>query len=76
MGSCAYRITHAGKAAFAGGQPPLRSRYLMDLLDLLETRAGGVQERELRQFMPPASLEESILALLALELIEREHQPA
>jgi len=75
MGSYApsYRITHAGKAAFAGGQPSLRSRYLVDLLDLLETSGRSLQERELRQFMPPASLEEAILALLALELIEREH---
>jgi len=74
MEGCAfYRITRAGKAAFVRGQPRLHSRYLIDLLDLLETSGRGLHERQLRQFMPPASLDESIAALLALQLIEREH---
>ena len=69
MGST-YRITHQGKAAAAAGPVPLGSRYLHDLLDLLETCGGGVRDNELRQFMPPASLEASILTLLELGLIE------
>ena len=69
MGSI-YRITHQGRAAAAAGPVPLGSRYLHDLLDLLETCGGGVPDSELRQFMPPASLEASILTLLELGLIE------
>jgi hypothetical protein len=73
MGSCAfYRITHAGKAACASGRPDLHSRYLIDLLDLLDSSGRRLQERELRQFMPPASLEASIGALIGLGFIECE----
>jgi hypothetical protein len=74
MGSCAvYRITHAGKAACANGWPQLHSRHLIDLLDLLDSSGRRLQERELRQFMPPASLDEAILALLGLGLIELDY---
>jgi hypothetical protein len=67
-----YRITHQGKVAAAAGPMPLGSRYLHDLLDLLESRGGGIPDRELRQFMPPASLEASIITLLELGLIESQ----
>jgi hypothetical protein len=68
-----YRITPVGKALAGHEHPQLRSRYLTDLLALLENCGAGVPECELRQFMPPASLVASIAALLELGLIERHH---
>jgi hypothetical protein len=68
-----YRITPSGKAAAAQDEPErLRSRYLLDLLRLLATSGRSVRERELRQFMPPASLVASIGTLMEMGLIERE----
>jgi hypothetical protein len=70
-----YRVTSSGKAA-AGGRAPLRSRYLVDLLEVFQTCGNGIFEHELRQFMPPASLMASIGTLLELGLIEcDERQP-
>lgn len=66
-----FRITADGKAAAARDHPQLRSRYLVDLLDLIDTCGGGIAERQLKQFMPPASLEASITTLLELGLIKR-----
>jgi hypothetical protein len=43
---------------------------LIDLLDLLRTNGRSMRLTELRQFMPPASLESSMAALLELGLIE------
>lgn len=69
-----YRITPKGRAV-AAREFTLRSRYLIDLLQVLETCGRGVPECELRQFMPPASLGASIAALLALGLIEYDDSP-
>jgi hypothetical protein len=69
-GFACYRITPEGRAAAARHDAPLRSRYLIDLLDLLDGAGGGIAEAQLRQFMPPASLGESIHTLLELRLIE------
>jgi hypothetical protein len=71
LGLGVYRITADGKAAAGRDHPQLRSRYLTDLLDLLETCGGGVAERDLRQFMPPESLGTSLVILLELGLIKR-----
>jgi len=67
-----YRITPAGRVACAPGHAQVNSRYLLDLLDLLQSNGRGMRQWELGQFMPPASLEESILALLQRGLIECE----
>jgi hypothetical protein len=69
-----YRVTASGKAA-KGGQSTLRSRYLVDLLEVFQTCGNGIFEHELRQFMPPASLENSIATLLSLGLIECDVAP-
>lgn len=69
-----YRVTPSGKAA-VGGRAPLRSRYLVDLLEVLQTCGNGIFEHELRQFMPPASLMASIGTLLELGLIECDVRP-
>ena len=69
-GFACYRITADGRAAAARQDAHLRSRYLMDLLDLLSMSGGGVPESQLRQFMPPASLGSAITTLLELGLIE------
>lgn len=66
-----YRITPKGRAA-ARERGYLRSAYLADLLELMETGGRSMLECELRQFMPPASLQASIGALLQLGLIEGE----
>lgn len=71
-GPAAYRITPAGRAACAPGHALVDSPYHLDLLDLLRSNGRGMRQRELRQFMPPASLEQSILALLERGLIESE----
>jgi len=64
-----YRITAKGRRAWAIGAE-FRSRHLIDLLDLLRTNGRSMRLTELRQFMPPASLESSMAALLALGLVE------
>ena len=69
-GFARYRITPEGRAAAAHKGTPLRSRYLADLLDVLTMSGGGIAAKQLRQFMPPASLGESIHALLEQGLIE------
>ena len=69
-GFACYRITPEGRAAAARLDAQLKSRHLIDLLDLLSMAGGGIAERDLRQFMPPASLGESIHTLLELRLIE------
>jgi len=69
-GFACYRITTGGRAIAAQHDPQLHSRYLTDLLDLIDTAGGGIAASELRQFMPPASLQASLGALLQLGLIE------
>ena len=69
-GFACYRITADGRAAMVHEHPQVRSRYLVDILVLLNTSGSGVKECYLRQFMPPASLGESLDTLLQLGLIE------
>ena len=70
-GFVCYRITSDGLAVAARKDALLRTRHLVDLLDLIGMSGGGLAEQQLRQFMPPASLGISIDALLELGLIER-----
>ena len=62
-----YRATPKGRAAATCAYIKDRSLYLYDVLDLCKR---GIWERELRQFMPAASLQASVNSLLALGLIE------
>jgi hypothetical protein len=67
-----YRLTAKGRACVdvvaANGQTVgSLSRYMHDVLVLCGT---GAWFDQLRQFMPPRSLEETLRALLALDLIE------
>jgi hypothetical protein len=71
-GSRGYRLTSRGRACVAvveaeGQTIGSLSRYLHDVLLMC---GSGVWFDQLKQFMPPRSLEESIQALLALGLIE------
>ena len=71
-GTSYYRLTARGRDRVAlaerGGPPggPL-SRYLHDVLVMC---GSGMWLEQLRQFVPPRSLEESLQSLLALGLIE------
>ena len=67
-----YRLTAKGRAcvevvARNGQTVGSLSRYMHDVLVLCGT---GAWFEQLRQFMPPRSLEETLRALLALDLIE------
>src|SRR5687768_1927718 len=71
-GSRGYRLTPRGRACVAvveaeGQTIGSLSRYLHDVLLMC---GSGVWFDQLKQFMPPRSLEESLQALLALGLIE------
>jgi len=73
LGSSCYRLTAKGRACVDLVETPDQtigslSRYLHDVLMLC---GSGVWFEQLRQFMPPRSLEESLQALLALGLVER-----
>jgi hypothetical protein len=65
-----YRITANGQAVAAWEQHRARTKYLLDLLRLLQTSGSGMPESHLRQFMPLESLMRSIESLVALGLIE------
>jgi hypothetical protein len=72
LGSRCYRLTASGRACVdivESGQQTLGSlsRYLHDVLMLC---GSGMWFDQLRQFMPPRSLEESLQSLLLLGLIE------
>jgi hypothetical protein len=72
-GSRCYRLTSRGQACVdvveTGDQTVgSLSRYLHDVLMMC---GSGIWFDQLRQFMPPRSLEDSLRALLALGLIER-----
>jgi hypothetical protein len=58
----------------AKGQKPGTSEYVSGLSpylhDVFTMCAEGISELELRQFMPPASLQASVASLLELGLIE------
>ncbi|MBI5279420.1 MAG: hypothetical protein HY854_23510 [Burkholderiales bacterium] len=73
LGSRCYRLTARGQACVDIVESEQQtigslSRYLHDVLMMC---GSGAWFEQLRQFMPPRSLEESLQALLALELIER-----
>jgi hypothetical protein len=72
LGSRCYRLTAKGRACVdvvESEQQTLGSlsRYLHDVLMMC---GSGVWFEQLRQFMPPRSLEESLQSLLTLGLIE------
>lgn len=72
MGSRCYRLTDKGRACVdvvESGQQTIGSlsRHLHDVLMMC---GSGIWFEQLRQFMPPRSLDESLQALMALELIE------
>jgi hypothetical protein len=67
-----YRATELGRSPGAGVAALARSSYLHDVLQMCER---GIRERDLRQFMPPASLREAVQSLLELGLIERLQDP-
>lgn len=73
LGSQRYRLTPKGRACVdrveSGEQADASlSHYLRDVLMLC---GSGVWFEQLRQCMPPRSLEQSLESLLALGLIER-----
>ena len=72
LGSRCYRLTASGRACVDLVENECQtigslSRYLHDVLMLC---GSGMWFEQLRQFMPPRSLEESLQALLLLGLIE------
>jgi hypothetical protein len=67
-----YRVTNRARVPQQRDCAVARSRYLRDVFEMCER---GIWERELRQFMPPASLKESVDSLLALGLIECAESP-
>ena len=67
-----YRVANPARVAPQRDCVLARSRYLRDLFEMCER---GIWERDLRQFMPPASLRESVDSLLALGLIECTNSP-
>jgi len=78
LGSRCYRLTASGRACVEiveSEQQTLGSlsRYLHDVLMMC---GSGMWFEQLRQFMPPRSLEESLQSLLLLGLIEIVEAPA
>jgi hypothetical protein len=68
-----YRATSSGAASAAVETALARSIHHRDLLLMCQR---GMWERELRQFMPPQTLRQSMDSLLALGLVERlESEP-
>ena len=73
IGSDCFRLTAKGRACVDLVETREQtlgslSRYLHDVLMMC---GSGMWFEQLRQFMPPRSLEESLRALISLELIER-----
>ena len=62
-----YRRTAKGRQAGMAEYVASLSFYLYDVFNMC---ADGISEFELRQFMPPASLQASVTSLLELGLIE------
>ena len=78
LGSSCYRLTDKGRACVDLVETPEQtigslSRYLHDVLMMC---GSGMWFEQLRQFMPPRSLEQSLQSLLALGLIEQVAVPA
>lgn len=72
LGTRCYRLTARGRACVEvveSGQQTIGSlsRHLHDVLMMC---GSGIWFEQLRQFMPPRSLEESLQSLMALGLIE------
>lgn len=72
LGSRCYRLTAKGRACVDVVESEQQtigslSRYLHDVLMMC---GSGMWFEQLRQFMPPRSLDESLQALLGLGLIE------
>ena len=72
LGSRCYRLTARGRACVDVVECEQQtigslSRYLHDVLMMC---GSGIWFEQLRQFMPPRSLDESLQALMLLELIE------
>lgn len=72
LGSRCYRLTDKGRACVDVVESEQQtigslSRYLHDVLMMC---GSGIWFEQLRQFMPPRSLEESLQSLLMLGLIE------
>ena len=73
LGSRCYRLTAEGRACVDIVETSQQtigslSRYLHDVLMMC---GSGMWFEQLRQFMPPRSLEESLQSLMMLGLIER-----
>ncbi len=70
--SCCYRLTPRGHACLDvdGSEARTAGSLSPYLHDVLEMCGSGVWVEQLRQFMPPRSLDESLRSLLALGLIE------
>jgi hypothetical protein len=73
LGSQRYRLTAKGRACVdlvESGEHTVGSlsRYLHDILMLC---GSGVWFEQLRQFMPPRSLGQSLASLMALGLVEQ-----
>ena len=67
-----YRITQRGQTVAAWEEHGGRTRHVVDLLNLLQTSAQGIAERDLRQFMSLESLLRAITSLQSLGLIESQ----
>lgn len=77
LGSSCYRLTDKGRACVDLVETQEQtigslSRYLHDVLMMC---GSGMWFEQLRQFMPPRSLEQSLQSLLALGLIEQVAPP-
>ena len=68
-----YRSTAIGGALRTRSWAQLRCAYRLDVLAICER---GIWEHELRQFMPPASLQAALNSLLELGLIEQVDSPS
>ncbi len=71
-GTRCYRLTARGRSGLdailpAEQVPGPPAPYLYDVLEMVGT---GVRVEQLRQFVPPRSLEETLRSLLAMGLIE------
>ena len=73
------RLTPRGKMRIqAPASSPLHGRMSAHLYDLLQMCGDGMGVAQLRQFMPPQTLRESLLQLLEQQFIEPapEAEPA
>ena len=67
-----FRATAMGRAVDNRSCAQLRCVYRLDVLEICER---GIWEHELRQFIPPASLQAALSSLLELGLIEQVESP-